>query len=544
MLESLELDREATLIELAQAERHYEETTDPDSAGFSTSTLDVVLDNSPPSYDAVTADTGLREYGLMNLARNEIQSMRSSLSRKPETNDEALRKRIVRHSRRVSYMLEDDQRRLSQRWSQTLQGDLDITSNHTSSKSPGLASSQGPPRASEHDAMLELRFITNDGSTATSLDEEDMERPAFDPDGVAIYKAFVAYVSQLDGFRQQQVSRALERDIARSNRGLRQPPSHPSRISSKAESSAVGSRSTSELSTLPSPIRSMSRHLSSSRLTVSTVTSSADRRPHIARSASPRDRNATALPALQYVQPTRVGADFLSDRSRRPPGQKPSTVKSKAHGKYGPVSVETSQLEPWSPVPVVTNLFTVSTPRQEALARLTSLEQSSRPPLPPSTSLPELPSTDTTSPLPKIRISKHRRSRSEHTLVVTKSNAPLEDLSASRSRSIHDLTMKKEPTETGQPWEATSDTSGDESGNEGSLMWWRSIGNISPQPYRRPEHTLSRTTSKRRLNALEATGDPTTSPGPSGRGIAVIAHMHNGGVPIVLQSRNTCATAN
>ena len=57
LLQSLELEREATLIELAQAERRYEETKSP-------SIIDAVSPGSPPAYDAFVPDVDEDDTGL------------------------------------------------------------------------------------------------------------------------------------------------------------------------------------------------------------------------------------------------------------------------------------------------------------------------------------------------------------------------------------------------------------------------------------------------------------------------------------------------
>ncbi|KAF2633404.1 hypothetical protein BU25DRAFT_444162 [Macroventuria anomochaeta] len=738
LLESLELDREATMIELAQAERHYEEAMSPHPAESSTRGVDTAPNNGPPSCDAVVSNIDLGNTGLMSSVRNEIQSIRSSLSRNAETDNEALQARIVRHSKRISSMLEDDQKRLSQRWSQTLREDSKIVSEETSLEPLYIVACQHPLKAPDQDAGSATGSVETDASTAIALNrphDRNEEFLEFDPRTIALYTSFISWIIQLDAPSQQKVLRTLKQDIDRWAGGLethrntatandagqsspsngRTASSTDTKFDAKAEhvlnlvenqmlawskpaiskqecapqfaishdvrgatidlgrqhiinlpektldiigakvvklvlrsnllvnlpqnlvvcrrlrhldlsynsfvtipdvvkqlplleilnmrrnklclippevaqmpqlkvlsvaknnistlpsflghapnlvilyaegnpieyptrdqidhafptkkdsdseakswtsslkstlrrlhqydtSQAAASSITSETSLLPSPIGSMSGPLLSPRSNVSMSTMSIDRQTDISHTASQRIRKATALPVLQYVRLANTNASFLLDRSQRPPGKKAFALGPTTPTKDVGMLLDVPQSEPLSPASVNTDLSTVSTPRQDALARLTGLNQDSSLSHLASASLPLLSSVDQASTLPKIRVSKHRRSQSEHTLTITKPGVPPTDHNASRRRPVHELPRDKKQTDFERSWDSVYDTSGDDSDDEGSSMWWKSIGNISPQPYRRLEHILSRTKSRRHLAALEPFGSPDILP--------------------------------
>ncbi|KAH6642652.1 hypothetical protein C7974DRAFT_106797 [Boeremia exigua] len=470
LLESLELDREATLIELAQAERQYEE------AESSTSILDVAPVSSPPAYDTIVMYVDPEDSGLVSSAREEIRSIRSSLSRVAVIDHEDLEAKIVRHSKRVSSMLEDDKKRLSQRWSLSLQEDSGTVPDDISlkllDKAPsGEISNQNAPNS-----------VRKETSFSTGPQGDHEELLVFDPRMTAQYKLFLSWVTELEAPERQEVLGTLKHDV----RQLRKRNANLSVISTI----------TPEVTPVSSPVRSISGLLSSFRSTDSMSTTNTDQQTLRSRSGSRRNRKVSALPALQYAKPIDTRASFLLDRSQRPPGRRPSPASPTSPTEDTGRLLNRSRPRPLSPALTSIGSSTASTPRQEALARLTALgqEPSSQPG---SASLPALPSADET--LPKIRISNHRRSRSEHTLTVARLGVPPIDHHASRRRSVHDLHQESEPSGGRESRNLASDTSGSDTDDEGSSAWWKSVGNISPQPYRRPDQILSRTKSKRQL---------------------------------------------
>lgn len=201
------MDREATLIELAQAERTYE------GADLSTNALDAASMPSPPAYDLVALDAEPKVSGLVSSAREEIRSMRSSLPRTGELDQEAFGAKIVRHSKRISSMLEDDKKRLSQRWSLTLEGDPDhniqdrpsnpvdvycrtANSNEVAGSAPSLVQS--------NDSIPTVR---------SGRDDEGKGVISFDPRMCSQYKSFLSWIIEIDTSSRQKALRALKHDI-------------------------------------------------------------------------------------------------------------------------------------------------------------------------------------------------------------------------------------------------------------------------------------------------------------------------------------------
>jgi hypothetical protein len=223
-------------------------------------------------------------------------------------------------------------------------------------------------------------------------------------------------------------------------------------------------------------VKSMPRLLSSHKSSKSLSAMGTDQQAHLSRSNSRKNRKAVALPALQYAQPTTLGSNFLPDRSHRPPGRKPSPARSPTQSEGTERVLRSPDAEPLSPASIDTVSSAVSISRQETLARLIGTDHST------PEARPSFSYGNNKTPLPKIRISSHRRSRSEHTLNVARLDIPLTDHGASRSRSVHDLRHK---TAAGveKSRGSISDISDDGFAEEGASMWWRTLGSISPQPF-------------------------------------------------------------
>ena len=223
--------------------------------------------------------------------------------------------------------------------------------------------------------------------------------------------------------------------------------------------------------------KSTPRLLSSHKSSKSLSTISTDQQAHISRSNSRKNRKAVALPALQYAQPTTFGSNFLLDQSHRPPGRKPSPARSLTQSEGTERLLTSFDAEPLSPASVNSVSSAVSISRQETLARLIGTDHSA------FKALPSILHDKNKTPLPEIRISSHRRSRSENTLNVARLEIPPTDHGSSRSRSVHDLRLKTTATGVEIPRSSISDSSEDCFEEEGALMWWRTLGNISPQPF-------------------------------------------------------------
>ena len=236
----------------------------------------------------------------------------------------------------------------------------------------------------------------------------------------------------------------------------------------------VISRATTEIAF---SVKSTPRLLSSHKSSKSLSTMSTDQQAHVSRSNSRKNRKAVALPALQYAQPTTPGSNFILDQSHRPPGRKLSPARSPTQSEGTERLLRSFTAEPLSPASIDTVSSAVSISRQETLARLIGTDHPALE-APPSTTY-----VNNKNSLPKIRISSHRRSRSENTLNVARLEIPLTDHGASRSRSVHDLRHKPATTGVEKPRGSISDLSDDGFDEEGASMWWRNLGNISPQPF-------------------------------------------------------------
>lgn len=259
-----------------------------------------------------------------------------------------------------------------------------------------------------------------------------------------------------------------------------------------------------------SPTRSISGSLSSLGMNDTVSALSTGHKTFISRSSSQNNRKVSALPALQYTRPNDVNVSFLVDRSQRPPGKKAPTTIPTMPAYSVEVPLRTPQFEPLSPSLTNTELSTVSTPREEALARLIGLEQVANTPSP--SPVFETSSVDGTSSLPKIRISTYRRSRSEHTLNTAGFSDLPADLGAQRRRSVHEAPKGKQPVDLDSSWGAASDTSTDNSDDEETSMWWKSVSSLSPRPFHRPDQPLSPTIMKQQSPLLVSSGGLPHSP--------------------------------
>ncbi|KAF9701932.1 hypothetical protein EKO04_000159 [Ascochyta lentis] len=217
LLASLELDRKASLLDLAQAERQYEETIAQipsllsDEASAVVGSTDELLD------DAVSPDVESNNDSLVESVRKEIESIRSSLAGNATFNDSVIQSQVTRHSQRVSKMLEHDQTRLSQRWSQNFPTGTAVamistsiaesrtgsSSNHAELASSVLVS---PSPSSLHDVSTMAPTAQDTHSIKTPL-------PALDPRAINHYASFLSSLLLLDLSERQTVLRALEQDV-------------------------------------------------------------------------------------------------------------------------------------------------------------------------------------------------------------------------------------------------------------------------------------------------------------------------------------------
>ncbi|ORY18035.1 hypothetical protein BCR34DRAFT_554697 [Clohesyomyces aquaticus] len=122
LLESLQLDQHASILELEQAKRQSE-------AGSADFEKEIGLSISPPAIaqddpasedpDQIFRESSLGEK-LMASAREEIKTIRSSLSETQYFELQMVQDQVLRHSKRLSALMSEDHKRISQRWSTLL----------------------------------------------------------------------------------------------------------------------------------------------------------------------------------------------------------------------------------------------------------------------------------------------------------------------------------------------------------------------------------------------------------------------------------------
>ena len=129
--------------------------------------------------------------------------MRLSLPKTVIVDAGALEAKIVRHSKRISCMIETDKEKLSQRWSLTLDGSPDGSSTDRQSRML--------------DRALDGRSVgpQTDATIAMTLSQHDESRlgPDIGPRGLAQYEAFLSWISQFDGRTRRRFIRALREEI-------------------------------------------------------------------------------------------------------------------------------------------------------------------------------------------------------------------------------------------------------------------------------------------------------------------------------------------
>jgi hypothetical protein len=144
------------MIDLAQAERQLNEhdaqpspphSTLPSGSSSPKPEMEMLFDEQH-SGDEHMGD------GLIGEARSEVECIRSSLARSFTLDSASIRDQVARHSQRTSILLEEPQKRLSQRWATAFirghDGDAPI-----SAKNPMLAALHAPPMEEEDSRPLE-----------------------------------------------------------------------------------------------------------------------------------------------------------------------------------------------------------------------------------------------------------------------------------------------------------------------------------------------------------------------------------------------------
>lgn len=129
ILQGLELDCRSSLISLEQAEQQYEEHIMLSSV----ENFDSSVENSWPGETTDTntivknrpiSNTASQQEMILRLARIEVDSIRDSFTRS-STGQESFQDQVIRYSQRLSKLMENDHRTLSQRWSMLLSSSTD-----------------------------------------------------------------------------------------------------------------------------------------------------------------------------------------------------------------------------------------------------------------------------------------------------------------------------------------------------------------------------------------------------------------------------------
>jgi hypothetical protein len=203
LLQSLELDHKASLIDLEQAGRRYSEAINQPSSVKET--VDQSLTTDP-------ADATSQSDSLVNSAREEVESIRLSLPGALTFDNGLIQSQIARHSQRFSKMLEGDHQRLSQRWSLTISSEtthtqaLETTTGLSSASDlANIATPTGVPR----------RCPSIDGGPHMTSKNQDPHRIAIpiNPREVVHYKPFVSSLHQLELSGRRAVMQALVQDV-------------------------------------------------------------------------------------------------------------------------------------------------------------------------------------------------------------------------------------------------------------------------------------------------------------------------------------------
>jgi hypothetical protein len=117
------------MLSLEQAESQYHESTVRASDGSLASptrhqSLDPISKMETSSKNERVLDSDQRQVRLIDMAREDVTSTRSSLSSFP-TEEGSQQAQVVRHSQRLSKLIKKDYQRMSQRRSQLLNSDID-----------------------------------------------------------------------------------------------------------------------------------------------------------------------------------------------------------------------------------------------------------------------------------------------------------------------------------------------------------------------------------------------------------------------------------
>ncbi|KAF2826185.1 hypothetical protein CC86DRAFT_25923 [Ophiobolus disseminans] len=189
--ESLELDLHSSLLNLKQAESQYEDDIAQPPVEWVNAAVGplpsgIIENNDEDINTTLDTEKQERRATLLQMARIEVGSVRSSLSSDWNFQCVGVTSRCTRHSQRLSRMMEEDQRRLSQRWST-----LSFPEQKRFSGTPFLKSTFTPEPPTAKLDVKKVHAITHQPQ----------------------YESFQVWFRTLFSHHQQEILEALEKDI-------------------------------------------------------------------------------------------------------------------------------------------------------------------------------------------------------------------------------------------------------------------------------------------------------------------------------------------
>jgi len=188
------------MIELEEVEQQYRRSAVDES--IETSSLEAL--GAPTTPIEMSANSALRPWmdDLVGSAREEIQSIRSSLSKSSLFDVRKVQGQVSRQSERLSVLMAEDQHRISQRWSAIIS-----LSAGSSSHSRAIGGETALAHRHESSVRGELPILTSSG---------DAKRVALDPHKALLepfYYEVTNWLMQQPLDSRTVILRALERDI-------------------------------------------------------------------------------------------------------------------------------------------------------------------------------------------------------------------------------------------------------------------------------------------------------------------------------------------
>ncbi|KAF2688744.1 hypothetical protein K458DRAFT_428257 [Lentithecium fluviatile CBS 122367] len=186
LLKSLELEHHASMIDLEQTEQQYHESAVEESTE---AISPISLQASPANTEDTLVNAQLPDKepwmdSLVGSARDEIASIRSSLSRNSIFDAHQISGQVSLQSQRLSILLADDQQRISQRWSTPLSPSLSDFSRQSGGTMQACSTSPchqdlAPTQSLKEDASPSDTFWPASPSTGIGFKEGALLDPSY-----------------------------------------------------------------------------------------------------------------------------------------------------------------------------------------------------------------------------------------------------------------------------------------------------------------------------------------------------------------------------